>query len=175
MSTWLTTSLTAIAMVVVSAAAIYLSTMILTRVAGLRSFAKISSFDFAMTVAIGSLIATTLVASDPPLFQAMVGLAAIYAAQTTVAVLRVRSGRVRRAVDNQPLLLMQGAEILHENLRAARLTEADLRAKLREANVIRMDEVRAVVMETTGDVSVLHGEPAGPDPDDYLLEGVRRR
>ena len=39
------------------------------------------------------------------------------------------------------------------------MTEADLRAKLREANVLAMDEIRAVVMESTGDVSVLHGPP----------------
>lgn len=59
------------------------------------------------------------------------------------------------------------------SLRKARMTVEDLRGKLREANVLERAEVRAVVLETTGDVSVLHGG-SGRDVDGWLLEGVRR-
>lgn len=41
-------------------------------------------------------------------------------------------------------------------------------AKLRENNVSRLEDVRAVVLETPGDISVLHGEAL----DDILLDGV---
>lgn len=47
--------------------------------------------------------------------------------------------------------------MLHENLKKARLTENDVLAKLREANVLQFSDVRAVILEATGDVSVLHG------------------
>jgi uncharacterized membrane protein YcaP (DUF421 family) len=50
--------------------------------------------------------------------------------------------------------------------------EADLRAKLREANVARFEQVRAVVMESTGDVTVLHDSPEVPPIDDALLADV---
>ena len=40
--------------------------------------------------------------------------------------------------------------------------------KLRASNVGSMEEARAVVLETTGDLSVLSSEPM----DDRLLEGV---
>lgn len=174
MTSWLTTSLGAAAMVVATALGIYASVLILTRIAGLRSFAKISGFDFAMTVAIGSLIASAIITPDPPLLQAAVGLAAIYGLQISVAIFRQRSAAVRGIVDNAPLLLMDGSRVLHDNLREARITEADLRAKLREANVLRMEEIRAVVMETTGTISVLHGDPDGPGLEPDLLEGVER-
>ena len=170
---WLTTSWETAGLAIVSAVGIYVALVILTRLAGLRSFSKMSSFDFAVTVAIGSLIASTIISADPPLARAGIALAALYAIQMGVAVLRRRSGAVRRAVDNAPLLLMDGPTILHENLDRACVTESDLMAKLREANVIRLDEVRAVVMESTGDVSVLHGDPDGPDVEPALLEGVR--
>lgn len=70
---------------------------------------------------------------------------------------------------------MDGPQILHENLRRARVPETDLIAKLREANVLNLDQVRAVVLETTGDISVLHGGPDGPDLEPTLLTGVRRQ
>ena len=42
-------------------------------------------------------------------------------------------------------------------------------AKLREANVLDISEVRAVVLETTGDISVLHGESCA----ETVMEGTR--
>ena len=170
--TWIGTSWTALLMVVLTTLGIYVSVIILTRVAGLRSFSKMSSFDFAITVAIGSVIASTIVAQTPPLVQAAMALAALYGVQMFVAFARTRWKWVRSAVDNTPLLLMNGQEILHENLKKAKVTEADLIAKLREANVIRLSEIRAVVMEATGDISVLHGDPDGPGLDDRICEGV---
>lgn len=169
---WIVTSGEAVLMVLLTTVGIYLSLIILTRLAGLRSFSKMSGFDFAMTVAIGSVIASTVLTEDPPLLQAAAALAMLYGAQLLVAILRVRSKAVSRAVDNEPLLLMHGPEVLHHNLRRARVTEADLRAKLREANVLDPREIRAVVLETTGDVSVLHGPPDGAELDPGLLEGV---
>ncbi len=50
------------------------------------------------------------------------------------------------------------------------MTRSDVYAKLREANVIALDQALAVVLESTGNVSVLHGD--GP-LDRRLLDGVR--
>lgn len=169
---WITTTGSAALMVVVTTVGIYAALLLFTRMAGLRSFSKLSSFDFAITVAMGSVVATVILSEDPPLVQGIVGLASLFAIQSLVAVLRNRSGQVRWAVDNTPLLLMAGSEVIPENLRAARMTRDDLRAKLREANVIHRDHIRAVVMESTGDVSVLHAPSDGPALDPDVLRGV---
>jgi uncharacterized membrane protein YcaP (DUF421 family) len=153
----------------VAAIAIYLAVILATRVSGLRSFSKMSAFDFAMTVAIGSLIATAA-AGQAPLATVVVGVAVLFAGQFTVAFLRSHRW-LRGALDNSPLLLMDGEQILHDNLSRARVTLDDLHGKLREAGVLRYDQVRAVVFETTGDISVLHGD--GP-LDHRLLRAVRR-
>ena len=171
--TWFTTSGTAIVMIVGTTVGIYAALLVLTRLAGLRSFSKLSSFDFAITVAFGSVVATVVLSEDPPLLQGIVALAALYGIQTLVSVLRNHSSLVRQTVDNRPILLMAGSDVLPQNLRTARMTKDDLWAKLREANVVRLDHVRAVVMESTGDVSVLHAPPDGPDLELGLLDGVR--
>ncbi|ARA94346.1 DUF421 domain-containing protein [Rhodothermaceae bacterium RA] len=172
--TWITTTTTAAVMAMLSATGIYLGIILYTRLGGLRSFSKMSSFDFAITVAFGSIIAATVLSEDPPLLQALVALGSLYALQFGLAAARQRFRRVSHLVDNQPLLLMDGATMLHENMRAARVTEDDLWAKLREANVLHLGQVRAVVMETTGDISVLHGDENAPALNDMLLTGVRR-
>jgi len=170
---WITTSLPAAWMVIVKAIGIYTALVLFTRMAGLRSFSKMSSFDFAITVAFGSILASALLTKNPPLLQSVVGLAVLFALQSVVSRLRIRFDAVAGAVDNAPLLIMAGSEILRDNLQAAHMTEDDLYAKLREANVTRWEQVRAVVMESTGDVSVLHAEPSDPPIDVDLLHGVR--
>ena len=169
---WLTTSGSALLMVLFTTVAIYLTLIILTRVAGLRSFSKMSSFDFAITVAIGSVIASTILSDNPPLLQGMAGLAFLYLIQITVASLRGKSEYLSRLVDNPPLLLMDGSIFLEENMRKAKITHDDLRAKLREANVTQLKQVKAVVMEATGDVSVLHHSDPAHKIDNELLENV---
>jgi uncharacterized membrane protein YcaP (DUF421 family) len=47
------------------------------------------------------------------------------------------------------------------------VTEDELRGKLREANVIQMSEVRAVILESKGDVSVIHTR-GSEELDDYV-------
>jgi uncharacterized membrane protein YcaP (DUF421 family) len=168
----MTTSWTAALTAAASAVAIYVALIGLTRLAGLRSFSKMSSFDFAVTVAIGSVIASTAVAPDPPVLQAVAALATLYAVQIGVARLRAADSRVTRLVDNRPVLLMEGQQMLDDVLRREGVTRADVLAKLREANVLRMEEVRAVVLESTGDISVLHADD-DTELQDVLLEGVR--
>lgn len=170
---WIYTSWSAILMVIISTIGIYIALIVFTRIAGLRSFSKMSSFDFAITVAFGSIIATTILAKDPPLFQAIIGLGALYAIQMTVAALRGNSKIMTMLVENDPILLMKGTEILEENLKEAKVTHDDLRAKLREANVTKLSQVQAVIMEATGDISVMHNDSDDHSIDDVLLKGVR--
>ncbi len=153
--------------VLIAGLAIYLWVIASSRLVGLRSFAKMSAFDFAMTVAIGSIIAATATGTAP-LADGAAAVAVLFFGQYLVARLR-RRGILNRAVDNTPLLLFYRGDFLEDHLRRARVTRADVRAKLREANVLQFDQVDAVVFETTGDVSVLHGD--GPF-DPRLLEGV---
>jgi len=170
---WITTTWSAALMAALSAVGIYLAVIVYTRLGGLRSFSKISSFDFAMTVAVGSLIASTVLAEDPPLLQAAVALAAIYALQIGMARLRAGSPVASRLVDNEPVLLMDGRHMLEDVMRREGVTRRDLLSKLREANVLRLEEVHAVVLESTGDISVLHTRD-DTVMEEVLLDGVRR-
>ncbi|SHF47687.1 Protein of unknown function [Fodinibius roseus] len=170
---WINTTWTAVLMASLSAIGIYVSLILFTRIGGLRSFSKMSSFDFAITVAIGSVIASTILSDSPPLFLAIAALASLYILQIVVAGLRGRSSLVDKIVNNEPLLLMRGAKILEENLKEAKVTHADLRAKLREANATQLSQIKAVVMESTGDIAVLHHEDPDHEVDDILLREVR--
>lgn len=170
---WLFTTWGAVGDVALTALGIYVALIVYTRLAGLRTFSKLSGFDFAMTVAIGSIVAGSILFDGPSLLRAVVALTVVFTLQIGLAALRQRSRAVSNLVDNEPLLLMTRDGMVRDNLRRAKITEADVWAKLREANVLRTSEVRAVVLETTGDISVLHGPPDGEALEACLLTGVR--
>lgn len=167
---WITATGTSLFMVVLSAIGIYLALLLLTRLSGLRSFSKMSSFDFAITVAVGSVVASTILTEDPPLLVGMTGLTVLYLIQYVGSRTRRINSAVQRLVDNEPLLLMAGAKVVSEHLDDARMTEDDLRSKLRVAGVTHSDQVLAVVLESTGDVAVLK---VGDDVAPWIFEGVR--
>lgn len=130
-----------------------------------------TAFDFVATVAMGSLLAAAATATSWGDFaQVLIAMAALLLIQATLAVSRRRSDRLRDLVGNTPVLLMEDGEFCEAALRFTRVAREDVLAKIRTANALDLKEVRAVVLENTGDISVLHGSAV----DEKILEGVRR-
>lgn len=172
LSDWFTTSWPALGGAVVSSVAAFVLVIAYTRLTGVRSFTKMSGIDFAMTIAVGSVLAATAMSAATPLPLAAAVLAVLFGGQRLLAFLRVHSDTASRLLDNRAILVMAEGRFLEDNMKQVSVTRDELIGKLREANVLEMCCVRAVVVETTGDVSVLHGEPS-VELADELFEGVR--
>ena len=144
--------------------------ILLVKVVGLRSFSKMTSFDFVMTVAMGSLLATIATVTQWSGFvQAMTAATALFAVQYLLARVRKASDSFESLIQNEPVLLMRDGVFIEAALTSTRVAKSDLIAKLREANVLELSKVRAAVLETTGDVSVMHGDVL----EETLISGVR--
>jgi uncharacterized membrane protein YcaP (DUF421 family) len=169
---WLVGSSYSIGATILSTILIYTSVIAITRINGLRTFAKMSSFDFAITIAIGSLIASTMLSEKQSILQGVIGLVLLIGLQAFVARLRKKSNTFEKFVTNTPVLLMRKEHMIYENLKATRVTESDIYAKLREANVTHKNQILAVVLETTGDISVLHTSATSDSLDPEILKYV---
>jgi len=172
MENWLFASAPILIKVILSVLAIFTVMIIITRISGLRTFAKMSSFDFASTIAIGSVLASVVMNGGQSLVKGAIALGGIVAFQSFFALMVRRSGAFKRVCTNDPVLLMKEGKILCDNLKRTNVGEDDLIAKLREANVLDFSEVLAVVLESTGDMSVLHTSE-GKKLMPKLLQGVK--
>ena len=144
--------------------------VVLVRINGLRSFSKMTNFDFVMTVAVGSLLASASQTNNWEAFlQAMIAMATLFLVQSVTARMRRQSDTIEAVMQNTPVILMRNGQIIESALAETRVARSDLMAKLREANVLDIQQVKAVVLETTGDISVLHGHHCA----DEILEGTR--
>ena len=170
---WLLDDWNTLLITVFSTILIYIGIVAITRINGLRTFAKMSSFDFAITIAIGSLIASTMLIKDQSVANGIVGLLVLIGLQALVAFVRKKSDKFESFITNTPVLLMEGTNILYDNLEATKVSRSDLYAKLREANVTHLEQVIVVVLETTGDISVLHNGKPGDSISEELMKNVR--
>lgn len=146
-------------------------TVLLVRMVGLRAFSKMTASDFVATVATGSLIAQAGTRSQWGEFlQALAAIVGVFMVQWLLAKARQKSNRLEHVLTNEPVLLMDRGEFLDNAMAQTRVTRINLMEKLRSAGVTNISDVRAVVLETTGDISVIQGDRV----DDALLKGVRR-
>lgn len=172
MSDWISIDLNAFLKVIIATFLVFFMLIVFARISGLRSFAKMTLIDFASTIAIGSIIASTILNDSPSVFKGSLAIAAILTFQTLFSKLILKWYGFQELATNKPIFLMKGEEIIYENLYKTNMTEGHLMAKLREANVLKLSQVQFVVLETTGDVSVLHSEDK-VQVDEQILLGVK--
>lgn len=157
--------------IVLSVLGIFTIIILITRLFGLRTFAKMSSFDFASTIAVGSILASIILNGNQSLLKGGIALLTIIAFQTVFSFLTRKVNFFNQAFTNKPQIIMWKGEILHQQLKKCNVGEDDLVAKLRESNVHDFKEVQAVIFESTGDISVLHNNENKTLSED-LLKGV---
>ncbi|MEO5834525.1 MAG: YetF domain-containing protein [Nakamurella sp.] len=139
----------------------YLWLIAVLRVTGKRTLAQLNAFDFIVTVALGSTLASVVLTKSVAWLEGAVALALLAALQLAAAWLAVRSSLVRRGLTSRPTLLVKDGVVLHAALERQRLTEQGLRQAVRASGVGGMDLIAAVVLETNGTVSVITLDQAG--------------
>lgn len=140
----------------------YLALIVLLRISGKRTLAKLNAFDFVITVAIGSTLATVLLSSTVALAEGVLGLVLLVGLQYVVAWASVRSRRVERLVKSEPTLVYRNG-FLATAMRQERVTADELRQAARGQGHPDLSEIGAIVLETDGSLSILTTVPPVPD------------
>lgn len=155
MKEWFVASWDVIGFVVLSTVAMYLSVLIAVRIAGRRTLAQVSAFDAVVTIALGSILATTALSPQPSYTQGATAVTTLLVLQIVLGWLRLRFARVRRLVDFEPLVFIQdGVEQPRGGLLGPQVTDDELLSALRVRGVFAPDDVAELLLEPNGDVSV---------------------
>lgn len=136
----------------------YLFLFVLLRLAGRRTLAQISAFDFLVTVAIGSMLANTALSPSTNLVRGVVGASSLVAAQLLVAYIRRRFPRTQRVLDFAPKVVARDGEIeTSEGVWGPQLTRDDIMGMLRQQGIFDLNEVEVVILEPGGGLSIVRG------------------
>lgn len=155
--------------VVLVGSAAYVLLVLVLRLSGKRTLSQLNAFDFVVTVALGSTLATILLSKDVSLAEGMTALALLAGLQFLVAIVSSRWPVTRVAITSRPTLLLFEGRIRGDALRRHRLTVSELRQAIRMQGVGDFAQVKAVVLETNGTMSII---PEGKYGDGSALEDV---
>jgi uncharacterized membrane protein YcaP (DUF421 family) len=152
----------------------YVSLVILLRVSGKRTLSKMNAFDFIVTVALGSTLASVLTSKSVSLVQGVMALALLILMQLVSTFLAVRSDWYQRLIKAQPTLIYFRGEFLEDAMRKQRITREEILAAMRQQGAAVPEDVDAVVLETEGSLSVLRQNASSPDSLEQLGVNVNQ-
>lgn len=141
--------------VILVGASAYLALIVLMRISGNRTLSKMNAFDFIVTIATGSTLATVLLSKGTDLAEGVTALALLVSLQWLITRLSTLSTTVARLVKSEPVLLVHDGRMLPGAMRKARVIESDVRQAARESGLASIELVDAMVLETDGSFSVI--------------------
>ena len=126
------------------------------RLGGRRELGQLTPFDLVLILLVANAVQNAMVGSDTSLVGGIVAAAVLFAANAVVAVLRLRSRRLRQLVEGEPIILVHHGEWNDANLRRERLDRDEVLTFLREhGQVADVAGVELAVLEIDGSVSVV--------------------
>ncbi len=147
--------------VVAVGATAYVALVVVLRLAGKRTLAKLNAFDLVVTVALGSTLATILLSTDVSWAEGVTAFALLAALQLAVSWTTSRAPGGRAAVTAHPTVIVRDGVLDERAMRAQRLTVGEVRQALRSSGVGGLDLVSRVVLESDGTLSVIQTSSVG--------------
>ncbi|WP_352339649.1 YetF domain-containing protein, partial [Psychrobacter sp. 16-MNA-CIBAN-0192] len=105
----------------------------------------------------------TVLSDSPSLLQGLFAVAVLFVIQGVISIIRRKVKPLKSLIDNQAIILMAHGEYFSDNLKEANLSTSDVQEVLRKNGLKSKSEVFAVIMETTGDMSVIKNDNTPPD------------
>ncbi len=149
----------------------------LLRVSGKRTLSKMNMFDFVITIAFGSVLASMLISKNVTLAQGVTAFAVLIGMQFAVTYTSVRFHWFEAIVKGEPTLLFYKGRWFEKQMREQRVSRDEMFGAARAQGLGGMDEVAAIVLETNGDLSVVKADALGdlttlPPGGEHAIESV---
>jgi uncharacterized membrane protein YcaP (DUF421 family) len=129
-----------------------------------------NAFDFVVTIALGSILATVLLNKSVALADGVLAFLLLVFLQYLITWLSVRYKSISQLVKATPTLLVYRGEMLHQAMKKERVNEDEIHAIIREKGMGSVQEADAVVLETDGSLTVVKSLPSLQTPTMNVIE-----
>jgi uncharacterized membrane protein YcaP (DUF421 family) len=134
---------------------VYLTVLILLRLAGKRELGQMTPFDLVVILVIANAVQNAMTGGDNSLTGGII-------AATTLTVTNIAVGRwgsyipfFRRLVASEPRLLLRDGKPIPDALSSERIDLAELQMAAREHGIEDLKDVTAAVLEEDGAISII--------------------
>ena len=149
----------------------YLVLFLFIRISGKRTLAKLTAFDFVVTVTLGSTL-SSMILGKVTLAEGSVALVGIIALQYLLAWTAMKSKTMEKVINSSPTMVFYRGEFLEDAMKKEVLTRDEVYAEIRKFRLMDVDQVEAVVMELNGELTVIKKSPGAVRTSLEDIEGV---
>ncbi len=129
--------------------------LILIKIAGLRTFGKQSAFDNMTSLMLGAIMGRAVVTTQSFLGSVLASLL-IMLLHRLLAWISFKSKLAGRFIKNENIILMKDGRKYFKNMAKVHITEEDiLEAARHDANISGMDEIKEAYLERSGYISIV--------------------
>lgn len=157
-----------IPIVIISAIGIYLVFLLLVRIFGARVLSGLTGFDIVVGVMLGSVAGRVIIGHPPTLAAGVIGLVTLLCCEAFFGLFR-NNIRLHRVLNARPTVVLAHGQPQPDLMRKTHITYDELTSCIRKAGLSNLRQVRCIVLESSGALSVL-GYNDTLDPE--VLQGV---
>jgi uncharacterized membrane protein YcaP (DUF421 family) len=129
--------------------------MLYARILGKQQISQLTFFDYVIGITVGSIAASMTTDLHNRLFPQLIGLTTWIAMALLLQVISLKSRKLTKIIDGEPVVLVHNGKILEDNLAKVRLKNVELLETLREKGAFNIAEIEFAILESDGNVSVL--------------------
>lgn len=144
---------------VIRAVAIYAIVWIIFRLAGRRTFAEMTSFDFILLLICGEATQQALLGDDFSITHASIIVLTLVWMDVILSHIKQRSQTADRLMDGLPVVLVANGKLLKHRMNRERVDSEDILEEARKRHGIsRIDQIKYAVLERNGSISIIPSE-----------------
>lgn len=141
---------------VIRVAVLYTFLFVLFRVAGKRTLAQSTPFDFLVLLIISETTQQAMVSKDHSLIGAFIMIGTLLGIDIGLSLLKQKSPLFSKVLDDVPLVILENGQLLEDRMRRARVDQDDVLEAARELHgVEQLQQIKYAVLERNGSITII--------------------
>ena len=142
-------------LIFVQAAVSFVILLILTRLIGKQQVSQLTYYEYINGITFGSIAANMATDSFDKFGDHLVGLLTYGVLTFLAALVALKSRKMRKLINGEPVVVIQDGKILENNLRKMKLNLDEFTMLLRLKDIFDFTQVKLAIIEPSGGLSVI--------------------
>lgn len=134
---------------------LYIVIMVAMRIMGKRQVGDMQPSDLVVSLLISEIAAMPIDNIDRPIVNGIIAVFLLVFLETALACISLKSGKLRRAVNGAPVIIINRGKVNRASLKRLRITTDELLETLRSQGFFDISTVQYAIIEPNGQLSVL--------------------
>lgn len=138
---------------------IYIFLIVILRATGKRQIGQMSPFDLVLLLVLSNAVQNSMNGGDNSVTGGIILSLTLVTSNWLTGKITFSSKKVERLIEGAPQVLVHDGKVYEAALAEAQLTRHELMAAIRSEGYTDLNEIRAVILENDGSISVIPKRP----------------